>query len=149
MKFATTVGLVLAVVLAAAQAVAAPPTVKQIELNGETIHVTSAIPPELEGTYLYEQQGEPIIELKKDGTGTFQPHGVAGIPVTYWLRSDEAGVPLKKLGEGNPNYMYVIVLQYGPGGGGNYPEGGYGMWAWARDVAGGCAIILGERYKCG
>lgn len=148
MKLAIKFSAMLAAALAAAPAVAAPPTVKQIELNGQTVHITSAVPQELLGRYLYEKQGEPIIELKGDGAGTFQAHGVPGIPITWWLRSDEAGVPIKQLGEGNPNYVYVIVLQYGPGGGGNYPQGGYGMWAWARDVAGGCAIILGERYKC-
>lgn len=51
-------------------------------------------------------------------------------------------------GVGNPNYLHVLVVQYGPGGGGNYPEGSHDRWQWIHDVEGGCAILLGERYKC-
>ena len=55
--------------------------------------------------------------------------------------------PVKETG--GANYRYTVVLQYGPGGGGNYPEGGYDSWYWTWLADDGCANILGERFKCG
>lgn len=133
--------------LAMAGTAIAAPSVDSVQLNGTTVWKTSAIPERVAGQYLYEKQGEPKIVLNPDGTGTFQAHMVAPIPVRYWILSDEKGEPVKETG--GANYRYTIVLQYGPGGGGNYPEGGYDSWYWTWMDADGCANILGERFKCG
>jgi hypothetical protein len=138
-------GVVLA--LLATASAAAQPSVDSIELNGTTVWKTSAIPEGVVGEYLYERQGEPKIVLNPDGTGSFQPHMVAPIPIRYWILSDEQGEPVKETG--GANYRYTVVLQYGPGGGGNYPEGGYDSWYWTWLADDGCANILGERFKCG
>lgn len=121
--------------------------VDSVESDGAIIWKTNAVPAEVFGRYLYEKQGEPVIELNADGTGMFQPHGVAGIPIRFWLLSDEKGELVKATG--GANYRYTVVLQYGPGGGGNYPEGSYATWYWTMDAASNCANILGERFKCG
>ncbi|GAB3504794.1 hypothetical protein [Pseudoxanthomonas daejeonensis] len=125
----------------------AAPVVDSIELNGATVWKTSAIPDGVVGEYLYEKQGEPKIVLAADGTGSFQAHMVAPIPIRYWVLANEAGEPVKE--SGGANYRYTIVLQYGPGGGGNYPEGGFDSWYWTWLADDGCANILGERFKCG
>lgn len=143
-SFATAIGLAAA--LGTSGVLAAE--VETVTLNGDTVHVVKDIPAELIGTYLYEKEGEPIVELGGGNKGVFQPHGVPGIPIDYWLLADEQGVPVKQTGEGNPNYRYTVVVKYGPGGGGNYPEGNYDAFYWTMDVEGGCANILGERFKC-
>jgi hypothetical protein len=122
------------------------PVVDSIQLNGQTIWKTSVIPKELIGRYLYEKKGEPIIQLNADGTGLFQAHMVPPIPIRYWLLATKTGEAVKQTG--GSNYRYTIVVQYGPGGGGNYPEGSYdGMdWTWIAEQ--GCSNILGERLKC-
>lgn len=137
---------ILAGVLAT-PAMAAPAEVDSIELNGRPVWRTAEVPTELHGRYLYEKQGEPIIELHPDGTGSFQAHGVPAIPIKYWLLANEDGQPVKETG--GENYRYSIVVQYGPGGGGNQPEGSYGAWQWTWLAEDGCANILGERFKCG
>lgn len=141
-------GLAAGVMMAASLVHAAgDAVVDSVELNGEKVWKTNAIPPELAGTYLYEKQGEPIIKLNADGTGIFQPHMQPGIPIQYWLLSDEKGELVKE--SGGANYRYTLVLRYGEGGGGNYPAGDYASWYWTMDATySGCAIILGERFKC-
>jgi len=119
-----------------------------VDVGGEPVHASATIPDAMPGTYLYERQGEPVIVLGADNQGEFQAHGVPAIPIRYWVQTDAEGVPYKQSGEGNPNYLHVLVVQYGPGGGGNYPEGSYDRWQWIHDVEGGCAMIFGERYKC-
>lgn len=138
-------------ILLSAPAIAddAAPQVVSIDVAGNQVHASPAIPPAMLGLYRYERQGEPVIELGPGNVGSFQAHGVAPIPIRYWIQTDETGVPYKQSGEGNPNYLHVLVVQYGPGGGGNYPEGSHDRWQWIHDVEGGCAILLGERYKCG
>lgn len=121
--------------------------VDSVESDGAILWRTNAVPSELIGRYLYEKQGEPIIELNADGTGTFQAHGVPAMPIKYWMLSDEKGELVKA--SGGTKYRYTVVLQYGPGGGGNYPEGTYATWYWTMDTADNCANILGERFKCG
>ncbi|WP_372013616.1 hypothetical protein [Pseudoxanthomonas sp. 10H] len=138
-------GTLLALITGAA--VAAGPAVDSVELNGATVWKTRVIPDGVPGVYLYERQGEPKIVLNADGTGSFQPHMVAPIPIRYWILSDAQGEPVKE--SGGANYRYTVVLQYGPGGGGNYPEGGYDSWYWTWLADQGCANILGERFKCG
>lgn len=119
-----------------------------VDVGGRLTYATSSIPPAVLGTYLYEREGQPVIVLGADNRGQFQAHGVAAIPIRYWLETDAKGAPFKQMGDGNPNYLHILVVQYGPGGGGNYPEGSYDRWQWIHNVQGGCAIILGERFKC-
>ncbi|MCH7629596.1 MULTISPECIES: hypothetical protein [Novosphingobium] len=137
----------LAVILVGAPQVYAQ-KIQHVPLNGASTPVTTVLPEELFGTYRYEKKGEPLVELRADGTGSFQPHMVAPIPIKYWLLADENGKPARVNGQGNPNYRLTLVVQYGAGGGGNYPQGGYDAMDWTMNVEEGCAIILGERYKC-
>lgn len=116
-------------------------------VDGQLVDVSRSFPPNILGTYLYEKRGEPIIELRGDGTGRFQAHMIAPIAIRWWLKSSPTGVPDKVTGR-NGNYRYTVVLQYLNSTNGNYPSGSYASWYLDTDVAAGCSIILGERFKC-
>lgn len=94
------------------------------------------------GLYRYERQGEPVIEPGPGNVDSFQAHGGAPIPIRYWIQTDEAGVPYKQSGEGNPNYLHVLVVQYGPGGAETVPKAatiaGNGSTMW-RAAAPSCS----------
>ena len=140
--------LLSAAIALAPQSASAQTAPESVTIDGRSFYISSQIPDGWAGRYLYEENGAPIVQLNADGTGQFQPHGVPAIPIKYWAQVDEAGEVQRESYPGNPSYIEIIVIQYGAGGGGNYPEGSYDrisrMWHAERN----CAIILGERYKC-
>jgi len=121
--------------------------VQTVSIDGRSVPVSRSFPPQILGRYLYEKKGEPIIELRGDGSGAFQAHMIAPIQIRWWLKAGANGAPEKITGH-NGNYRYTVVLQYLNSTNGNYPSGSYASWYLDTDVAAGCSIILGERFKC-
>lgn len=120
--------------------------IEKIEYKGEIITVTQKFPKEIFGRYLYEKQGEPIIELNDNGEGLFQPHKKPPIKIKYWIECDDK-MQIRKEEGINGRYKYKLVIKYLDGNNGNYPVGGYDLMGVfiAKDM--GYAIIYGERYK--
>lgn len=125
--------------------------VEKINLNGKDYTVTSVIPDAYKlilGKYIYnwgKTSEEPIVELRADNTGLFQPHDVPAIPIRFWLDCDENGVVRKQEGV-NGRYQLTLLIQYGPGSR-IYPEGSYNLMGVAVVVDQQYAVIYGERYK--
>ncbi|MCW5960104.1 MAG: hypothetical protein KIS76_08065 [Pyrinomonadaceae bacterium] len=127
-------------------AVKAQCDITTINLQGDDYTVCKELPKEILGIYKYEEKGEPIIEIRDDGTGRFQPHGVPAIPIKIWIDVDEKGIPRREVGT-EQRYRYTLLIQYGAGGGGNYPEGKYDLLDVTMLKDQGIAMILGERIR--
>lgn len=119
-----------------------------VEINGRTFFASADIPTGVPGRYLYEKRGEPTIILNADGTGTFAPHQRPGIPIRYWMQATEAGPIFREDGQVDASHRHILIVKFGPGGGGNYPEGGFDRFDWLWSAGENCAVILGERWKC-
>ncbi len=126
--------------------------VEKIDLKGTIYTVTKKVPPDLKfilGKYSYEwgkETEEPIVQLNEDGTGLFQPHMVAPIPISFWLDCDEAGNIRKQEGaEGR--YQVTLLVKYGNSTNGNYPTNGYDLMGVLVVPSQDYVVILGERYK--
>lgn len=130
----------------AGQSVSAQCEVEKINLDGKDYTVCKKLPDEIIGVYKYEETKEPIVEIKSDGTGFFQPHEVAKIPIKIWIDVDEKGEPRKEVGN-KDRYRYTLLIQYGAGGGGNYKEGDYTLLDVTMLKDQGIAMILGERIR--
>jgi hypothetical protein len=116
------------------------------DLEGTSYTVSQHFPPEILGKYTYEGKGEPIVLLNEDGTGLFQPHGVAPIKIKFWIDCDETGKWRRQDGiEGR--YQYTLLIQYQESDSGNYPSGKYDLMGVAVLHDLGRAVIYGERYK--
>ncbi len=120
--------------------------VEVINLMGRDYTVSKKLPDEIIGKYLYEDKGAPIIEIRRDGTGIFQPHIAAEIPLKIWIDVDEKGQPRIERGT-ELRYRYTLLIQYGPGGGENYKEGAYDLLDVTMLKDEGIAMILGERIR--
>lgn len=118
------------------------------EVDGATYFGVPSDLPEVVGIYQYNQGGTwgaPIVELKADGSGQFQPHGVNAIPIRWLIESDPKG-NIQKTGLANGGHRMLLVVQFGKGGDGNYPEGTYKRYQ--LDIyPGDKSVILGERVK--
>lgn len=137
---------IAALLLAASPLVVSSNDVQTIELKGDTYTVSATLPSEIIGTYLYEGQGEPIVQINADGTGLFQAHGMPPIPINIWIDVDESGEPRRQVGT-EQRYRYTLLIQYGAGGGGNYAEGAYDLMGVTMLKDRGVAIVLGERKR--
>jgi hypothetical protein len=125
--------------------------VQSLMVNGAQVFVASKVPKELSsafGVYRYEKKGESIIELKPNGAGTFQPHGQPGIPIKYWLKTDQNGKAERAENPTTGSYRVTLVLQYGASTNTIYKTGTYAMWYLTWDAERRCFDILGERFKC-
>lgn len=120
--------------------------VEHIELMGDRYAVSTALPEEILGIYRYEGKGAPIVQINADGTGLFQPHGMAAIPIKIWIHIDENGAPHRQVGT-EQRYRYTLLIQYGEGGDGNYPAGKYDLIDVTMLKDEGRAIVLGERVR--
>lgn len=142
-RFAILAACLLAVCTAGAQAAG---KVETINLHGTDYTVSATLPEEILGTYRYEGAGEPIVEIRKDGTGLFQPHGTPAIPIRIWIDVDADGVPRREVGT-EQRYRYTLLIQYGEGGNGNYPPGDYSLLDVTMLKDEGIATVLGERIR--
>jgi hypothetical protein len=130
----------------------AQPAVEKIELKGTTYTVTKKIPEDLKfitGLYTYEwgkETEEPIVQLNEDGTGLFQQHQVAAIPIKFWLDCDKQGNIRKQQGY-NGRYQVTLLIQYGNSPNGNYPTNGYDLMGVMVVPDENYIVIYGERYK--
>lgn len=123
---------------------AAQDKLETINLQGKDYTVSKSLPKEIVGLYEYEEKGAPIVELKDDGTGRFQPHGMPAIPIKVWIDVDEKGEPRKQLGT-EERYRYTLLIQYGKGGDGNYKADSYTLLDATVLKDKGIVVILGER----
>lgn len=143
--FTTVAAIIIFIATAVAQ------EVEQFTINGKTYYGTKAIPEELIGWYKYEKtKEEPFVEIKKDGTGRFQTHGVPAYPVEYWVETDEKGTVQKITSEENNNYQVVLILKYGNNGESGWRgemKGTYTRIEATVAYSLGYVIILRERYK--
>jgi hypothetical protein len=138
--------LLATLLLAGGPLVASANDVEAIELKGDTYTVSRALPSEIIGTYHYEGKGDPIVQINADGTGLFQPHGMPAIPIQIWIDTDDSGEPRRQVGT-ELRYRYTLLIQYGAGGGGNYPAGSYDLMGVTMLKDQGIAIVLGERTR--
>ncbi|NWL75302.1 hypothetical protein DM872_00305 [Pseudomonas taiwanensis] len=116
-------------------------------VNGVGYNVSPSLPAPITGTYEYEGNGEPVVRIHDgDMASAFQPHGDPEIPITAWIAKAPDGSDLKEDGV-NGRYQLMLVIQYGAGGGGNYPEGSYSLLPVVVAPDLGKAFILGERVK--
>lgn len=136
--------LFLASVFIATAYVSAQDKVETINLQGKDYTVSKTLPKEIIGTYRYEEKGEPIVQINDDGTGLFQPHGLAAIPIKIWIDVDAKGEPRREIGT-EKRYRYTLLIQYGQGGDGNYKAGSYDLLDVTMLKDEGIATILGER----
>lgn len=126
--------------------------VEKIDLKGTIYTVTKKSPADLKfifGKYKYEwgkETEEPIVELNEDGTGFFQPHQVAPIPIKFWFDCDEKGAIRKQQGY-NGRYQVTLLIQYGTSTNGNYPTDGYDLMGVLVVPDENYVVIYGERYK--
>lgn len=120
--------------------------IETITLQGDDYTVCKELPTEIIGVYKYEETKEPIVEIKADGKGLFQPHGMPAIPIKIWIDVDEKGVPRRQIGS-EQRYRYTLLIQYGAGGDGNYKEGSYDLLDVTMLKDEGIATILGERIR--
>lgn len=117
-----------------------------INLKGHDYTVSRALPGEILGKYLYEGKGEPIVEIRADGTGVLQPHDMPAIPIRIWIDVDEKGTPRREVGS-ELRYRYTLLVQYGVSSNGNYPSGSYGLLDVTLLKDEGIAMVLGERIR--
>ncbi len=134
------------ILFSAASLTSAAADVETIELMGDRYAVSKTLPEEIVGLYRYEGKGEPIVQINADGTGLFQPHGMPAIPIKIWIHMNESGVPHREVGT-EQRYRYTLLVQYGEGGGGNYPAGKYDLIGVTMLKDEGRAIVLGERIR--
>lgn len=123
---------------------------EKFTINGNTYYGTKAIPDEITGFYRFEKTKDPIVEVKKDGTGLFQVHDVKAYPVEYWIETDAKGKIQKRTSETNKNYQIVLILKYGSNGESGWKgekTGKYDRIEITVAYDQGYAIALGERYK--
>lgn len=125
---------------------AASADLEKIEIMGDSYTVSKSLPDEIIGKYDYEGKGEPIVQINADGTGLFQPHGMPPIPIKIWIDVDDSGVPRREVGT-EQRYRYTLLIQYGDGGGGNYPAGKYDLMGVTMLKDEGKALVLGERIR--
>ncbi|MDH4874379.1 hypothetical protein E8E91_26550 [Pseudomonas sp. BN515] len=118
-------------------------------VNGVDYSVSPSLPAPIKGTYEYEGDGEPVVRIH-DGemASAFQPHGDPEIPITAWIAQAPDGSELREEGV-NGRYQVTLVIQYGAGGGGNYPQGSYSLLPVVVAPDRDKAYILGERVKNG
>lgn len=119
-----------------------------IDLNGDTYTVSQDFPQEIDGKYLYEGKGEPIVLLNTaDGTGLFQFHLVPANKIRFWIDCDESGVIRKYYRsaqeEAAGNYRYTLLYQYMDG----ERTGDYDLMEVSIRPDLGIIQILGEREK--
>jgi len=123
-----------------------PSVIAFTDKNGQSFHATTKVPDFVLGEYLYEGKGEPKVQLSKGQQGYFQPHMVAPVPLTWWgLQCDASGKPELQTNPEGTAGMYILVVRYGAGGGGNYPEGAYDRMQLTYDAS--KVYVLGEREK--
>lgn len=139
-----TIACVFSVITATAQ------KVEQFTIDGNSYYGTKAFPEEILGYYQYEKTKEPIVEIKKDGSGLFQVHGVKAYPVEYWIQTDAKGVIQRRTSETNKNFQVVLILKYGSNGESGWKGENTGKYDRIEVTVAfdqGYAIALGERFK--
>jgi hypothetical protein len=125
-------------------------SVEKFTIDGNTYYGTKAIPEEITGFYQYEKVKEPIVDIRKDGSGFFQVHDVKAYPVDYWIETDEKGTIQKVKSETNSNYQVVLILKYGSNGETGWrgaKAGSYDRIDVIMSYSTGYAVAVGERYR--
>lgn len=137
---------VLNVIITAAQS----QKVESFTIDNKTYYGTKQIPAEITGHYLYEEKGEPIVDIEKNGTGLFQRHGVKAYPVEYWIVTRPDGTIKAQTSKVNRNYIVVLILKYGSNGESGWKgemEGTIDLMEVAVDIERGYVTCYSERFK--
>ena len=125
-------------------------TVEKFTVDNQIVYGTKALPQDIIGYYQYEKTKEPIVDIRKDGTGLFQVHDVKAYPVEFWIETDEKGIIKKQTSTENSNYKVVLIVKYGSNGETGWRGANAGTYT-RIDVGVaynlGYAIVLGERFK--
>ena len=125
-------------------------TVEKFTVDNQVVYGTKALPQDIIGYYQYEKTKEPIVDIRKDGTGLFQVHDVKAYPVEFWIETDEKGIIKKQTSTENSNYKVVLIVKYGSNGETGWRGANAGTYT-RIDVGVaynlGYAIVLGERFK--
>lgn len=125
-------------------------TVEKFTVDNQIVYGTKALPQDIIGYYQYEKNKEPIVDIRKDGTGLFQVHDVKAYPVEFWIETDEKGIIKKQTSTENSNYKVVLIVKYGSNGETGWRGANAGTYT-RIDVGVaynlGYAIVLGERFK--
>jgi hypothetical protein len=61
-------------------------------------YITTTIDYPISGTYLFEGDKEPIVQLNPDGLGIFQQHDLSKANISWGIECFENGVPMYKKG---------------------------------------------------
>lgn len=61
-------------------------------------YITTSIDYPISGTYLFEGDKEPIVQLNPDGLGIFQQHDLSKANISWGIECFENGVPMYKKG---------------------------------------------------
>jgi hypothetical protein len=100
-------------------------------------------PAEIVGVYYYRGRGEPIVEIRADGSGLFQPHGMPPVPFTV---IDVDGTHRAGMAD-RSHRCYTLLVRYGEGGGGTYRAGSFDLLEVAIRRDEGIALVQGERIR--
>lgn len=134
------VASVLAACLLAAAAVAG----WAIQRTHRSVGAERVLPPaEIVGVYYYRSRGEPIVEIRADGSGLFQPHGMPPVPFTV---IDVDGSHRAATAD-RSHRCYILLVRYGEGGGGSYRAGSFDLLDVAVRRDEGIAVVQGERIR--
>ena len=66
--------------------------------------ITTTIGYPVDGTFLYEGKGEPIVQLNPNGTGVFQREDLSKKNITWGIECTEEGIPIFKEGFNSASY---------------------------------------------
>lgn len=72
--------------------------IEKITAKDGVHYITTAVDYPVTGTYLFEGDKEPMVQLNPDGSGIFQQHDLSKITMTWGIECFEEGTPIYKKG---------------------------------------------------
>jgi len=82
----------------------------KIETKNGILYITTSINYPITGTYLYQGNIEPIVELNANGTGFYQLHEQPKRAINWGIECDKSGEP--KFIKGFDSAAYILWYQY-------------------------------------
>jgi hypothetical protein len=78
--------------------------IDQITYKTHQHYITTTIGYPIDGIFLYEGKGEPIVELKANGTGIFQYEDLSKKNIRWGIECSQEGIPIFKEGYNSASY---------------------------------------------
>jgi hypothetical protein len=78
--------------------------IDQITYKIHQHYITTTIGYPVEGVFLYEGKGEPIVELNANGTGIFQYEDLSKKNIRWGIECTQEGIPIFKEGYNSASY---------------------------------------------